>query len=63
MLYRVEAGKIRTRGVEYAAADHCNLRCADCSHMSPFLRPHLSTEDELARDLGRLVSVPVRPSS
>jgi cyclic pyranopterin phosphate synthase len=57
MLYRIEAGKIRTRGVEYAAADHCNLRCAGCSHMSPFLRPNMSTEDELARDLGRLATV------
>ena len=41
MLYRIDAGKIRTRAVEFAAADHCNLRCSGCSHMSPFLRARL----------------------
>ena len=57
MLYRIESGIIRTRAVEFAAADHCNLRCAGCSHMSPFLRPRLSDEDELARDMGLLATV------
>lgn len=56
MLYRIESGIIRTRAVEFAAADHCNLRCAGCSHMSPFLRPRLSDEDELARVMGRLAT-------
>jgi organic radical activating enzyme len=56
MLYRIESGKIRTASVEFAAADHCNLRCAGCSHMSPFLRPRLHNEDELARDMGRLAT-------
>lgn len=54
MLYRVENGKIRARAVEFAAADHCNLRCSGCSHMSPFLQPRLPEEEELARDMGRL---------
>ena len=57
MLYSIEAGKIRTQGVEIAAADHCNLRCAGCSHMSPFLGQRLAIEDELSRDLGRLATV------
>jgi len=56
MLYRIESGKILTKAVEYAAADHCNLRCAGCSHMSPFLRPRLPAEEELARDMGRLAT-------
>jgi hypothetical protein len=56
MLYRLESGKIQTQAVEYAAADHCNLRCAGCSHMSPFLRSRFSTEEAVARDLGRLAT-------
>lgn len=56
MLYRIESNKIHTRAVEFAAADHCNLRCSGCSHMSPFARPRLPAEDELARDMGRLAT-------
>lgn len=56
MLYRIQSGKIHTASLEFAAADHCNLRCAGCSHMSPFLRPRLPDEDELARDMGRLAT-------
>ena len=59
MLYRIEADKIRTHAVEFAAADHCNLRCAGCSQMSLFSRPRLPAEDELARDMGRLATVMV----
>ena len=57
MLYRIESGKIQTKGVEFAAADHCNLRCAGCSHMSPFVRTRLPIETEVARDMGRLATV------
>jgi organic radical activating enzyme len=56
MLYRIESGKIRTHAVEFAAADHCNLRCSGCSHMSPFTKPRLAAEDELLRDMGRLAT-------
>src|SRR6185437_6662327 len=56
MLYRVENGNIRTQAVEFAAADHCNLRCSGCSHMSPFLQPRLSDEAQRTRDMGRLAA-------
>jgi hypothetical protein len=56
MLYRMESDKIRTLAVEFAAADHCNLRCSGCSHMSPFLEPRLPAEEELVRDMGRLAT-------
>jgi len=56
MLYRMESGKIRTLAVEFAAADHCNLRCSGCSHMSPFLKPRIPAEEELVRDMGRLAT-------
>jgi hypothetical protein len=51
MLYRIESNKIHTRAVEFAAAVHCNLRCSGCSHMSPFIKPRIPAEDELARDI------------
>jgi hypothetical protein len=57
MLYRMESGKIRTLAVEFAAADHCNLRCSGCSHMSPFIKPRIPAEEELVRDMGRLATV------
>jgi GTP 3',8-cyclase len=57
MLYWIEDGKIRTRALEFSAADHCNLRCSGCSHMSPFTKPRIAVEDELARDTGRLATV------
>lgn len=53
----MEDGKIRTQAVEFAAADHCNLRCAGCSHMSPFLEARLPEEQELLRDMSRLATV------
>jgi hypothetical protein len=56
MLYRMESGKIRTRALEFAAADHCNLRCSGCSHMSPFLKPRIAAEEEFVRDMGRLAT-------
>lgn len=56
MLYRMESGKIRTLAVEFAAADHCNLRCSGCSHMSPFLKPRIPTENEFVRDMERLAT-------
>jgi hypothetical protein len=57
MLYRLEAGKIWMHAVEFAAVDHCNLRCSGCSHMSPFLESTFHSEDEFERDFGRLATV------
>jgi len=57
MLYRIESGKIRAHAIEFAAADHCNLRCSGCSHMSPFLGSKFHSEEEFERDLGRLATV------
>jgi organic radical activating enzyme len=57
MLYRFEGEKIHTVALDVATADHCNLRCAGCSHMSPFLESRLQPEDELARDLNRLATL------
>lgn len=54
MLYKVESGKIQAHAIEFAAADHCNLRCSGCSHMSPFLGSKFHSEEEFERDMGRL---------
>ena len=57
MLYSLASGKIRTHAIEFAAADHCNLRCSGCSHMSPFLASKFHTEQEFERDFNRLATV------
>ena len=54
MLYEVRDGKIHGRAVEYSVAYHCNLKCAHCSHMAPFIRPTLPPLESFARDVGRL---------
>jgi hypothetical protein len=36
MLYKFGNGRALTDGLEYSVSYHCNLRCAGCSHLSPF---------------------------
>lgn len=57
MSHPVREGKVQVVSLQYPAAYHCNLRCADCSHISPFSRPRLGTPAELAADLERLSGV------
>jgi hypothetical protein len=59
MLYQKIDGKIRTLALEFSAADHCNLRCAGCSHMSPFMEARAPEVEQLDRDLRRLATVMV----
>ena len=57
MAYPVRAGKIWTRTLEYSAAYECNLRCAHCSHLSPYTNEPLPSASSLAADLERLAPV------
>ncbi|MHB8997753.1 MAG: hypothetical protein ACYC63_21105 [Armatimonadota bacterium] len=54
MPHAIRNGKLQTRLLEYSAAYHCNLNCADCSHLSPYTPRGFSSCDSLAADLKRL---------
>jgi organic radical activating enzyme len=50
-------GKIHTPQLELNAAEHCNLRCVECSHLSPYVATGLLEPDSVARDLAALAPV------
>lgn len=54
MLYEVRDGKVHGQAVEYSVAYHCNLKCAHCSHMAPFIKSTLPPLESFAMDVGRL---------
>lgn len=54
MSYVVNNEKVQTRALEYSAAYHCNLRCAGCSHVSPFSSRRTPDAEELRRELASL---------
>ncbi len=51
MQYEIVDGKIRTYGLEFSAAEHCNLHCFGCSQSSPFLKPAYPDLDMLKQSL------------
>lgn len=57
MLYQVRNGKIYGKAVEYSVAYHCNLKCAFCSHMAPFIDTKLPPLESFAADVNRLSQV------
>lgn len=57
MLYTFSNGKIQTNSIEYSVSYHCNLRCVQCSHMSPFMQPHFPPVDGFKEDIFRLSEV------
>src|SRR5438045_9060842 len=52
--YRVVDGRILNRRVEINVAEHCNLSCRACSHMSPVHVKSFADADVVARDLTTL---------
>jgi organic radical activating enzyme len=54
MLYEFKDGKIMTKAVEYSVAYHCNLKCAGCSHMAPFLGRKFPPVESFAADVNKL---------
>jgi organic radical activating enzyme len=56
MRYEVRDGRIHAEAVEYSAAYHCNLRCAGCSHMSPFVSRRIPSSAAFAADVTRLAT-------
>ncbi|HUS64243.1 MAG TPA: hypothetical protein VMZ28_06855, partial [Kofleriaceae bacterium] len=55
--YPVQDGRIQTRSLEAHIVDHCNLTCAECCSLSPFLPRWLATPESLAADLSRAATV------
>lgn len=54
MLYSFENGKVLTQGLEYSVSYHCNLRCAGCSHLSPFSQKKFPSLDNFCADIKKL---------
>ena len=57
MRYDIRPGKIFARRLEYSVADHCNMRCRSCSHMSPFIARRFATPESFQADIDRLGEV------
>jgi len=55
--YEIRNNLICTRGIEYSVAYHCNLRCASCSHLSPFLRSKFPSIESFQKDISILCTV------
>jgi hypothetical protein len=51
--YAIVDGRIATRSLEAHVVDHCNLTCASCCSLSPFLPRWTLDPRDLARDLER----------
>ena len=52
--YRLRGGRVFNRTCEVNIAEHCNLRCRSCAHLSPALPKHFVDPDALASDLTAL---------
>ena len=50
-------GLLYAHKLEYNLADHCNLSCRECSHLSPYVRKNFVPIDTFTRDLFRLAEV------
>jgi organic radical activating enzyme len=50
-------GRLHGHKLEYNLADHCNLSCSECSHMSPYLPKRFEPFETFERDLNRLAEV------
>ena len=54
MLYKFKDGKILTHALEYSVSYHCNLRCAGCSHLSPFSQKKFPSLESFCDDIRKL---------
>ncbi len=52
--YERRDGRIRVEAFELHVVEHCNLRCAHCCNMSPYLDPHELTPEEVLDQCGRM---------
>ncbi len=45
--YRIEGTRVRVEAFELHVVEHCNLSCAHCCNMSPYLDEHTMTVEEI----------------
>jgi hypothetical protein len=55
--YEIRDGKMITRSLEYSVAYHCNLRCAHCSHLSPYATRRFPPLESFVSDITTLGAV------
>lgn len=54
---KVKNGKIRSAKLEFNLVAHCNYSCAECSHLSPYMKISNASIDSFKRDIGALSEV------
>lgn len=54
--YALASGKVRVEALELHVAEHCNLRCAHCCNMSPFVADRFLSVEEVATLAHRIAS-------
>lgn len=54
LLERIEVGKPRLPYLEFHLADHCNLKCKGCAHLSNISEARFSDFEQFTRDIYRL---------
>jgi hypothetical protein len=57
MLFKFKNGKVYTENIEYSVSYHCNLHCANCSHLSPHSTKKFPSHESFCNDLNRLSKV------
>lgn len=59
--YAIREGRIDVESVELHVVEHCNLRCAQCCNVSPYLDERVSSAAEVRAACDRIAEV-LRPS-
>jgi GTP 3',8-cyclase len=54
MLYDFKNDTVLTKALEYSISYHCNLRCAGCSHLSPFMAKQFPSLESFSSDIHTL---------
>jgi GTP 3',8-cyclase len=57
MKYFRRKNKIASHLLEFNVAEHCNLRCAECSHLSPYVPPKAAQLSVFKKDLKALAKI------
>ena len=55
-IYRRENGRVRVEAFELHVVEHCNLRCAHCCNMSPYLDRHFMSVEEVDAQCRRMAA-------